>query len=172
MKIASYQSRGFTLIEILVVVIILGITSALIIPSIGSRDDLKAAAGARSVVSDLVYAQNRAIATQAMHYVKFETVEERYSILTALPSTYVTHPITKGNFITQFEEGAYGDITISGADFDTQKILAFDELGVPYGVTSAGVATALVAEGELTVTCGDVDVTITVEPYTGEIQVD
>ena len=38
---------GFTLVEILVVVIILGIASAVIVPQIGNSNDLKAAAAAR-----------------------------------------------------------------------------------------------------------------------------
>ena len=36
--------RGFTLVEILVVVIILGIASAVIVPNLGTRNDLNVAA--------------------------------------------------------------------------------------------------------------------------------
>ena len=40
------QHKGaFTLVEILTVVVILGIASAIIVPQISTRDDLKAAAG-------------------------------------------------------------------------------------------------------------------------------
>ena len=39
----------------------------------GTRDDLKAAAAARMLMADLIYAQNRAISTQTRHYVKFDT---------------------------------------------------------------------------------------------------
>ena len=45
--------RGFTLVEILTVVLILGIASAIIAPQIGSRGDLKVRAAARVLVSDL-----------------------------------------------------------------------------------------------------------------------
>src|SRR5215475_9916349 len=59
----SHLRRGFTLVEILAVVVILGIASAIIIPQIGSRDDMKAAAAARVLIADLIYAQNLAISS-------------------------------------------------------------------------------------------------------------
>ena len=67
----SQSRRAFTLVEILMVVLILAIASAVIVPQIGTRDDLKAAAGARVVMADLIWAQNRAISTQQEQYVVF-----------------------------------------------------------------------------------------------------
>src|SRR5437868_2198668 len=65
------SKRAFTLVEILMVVLILAIASAVIVPQIGSRSDLKVAAGARLVMSDLIWAQNRAITTQQQQFVVF-----------------------------------------------------------------------------------------------------
>src|SRR3954452_15878826 len=78
------RGRGFTLVEILMVVLILGIASAIIIPGLGSRDDLRCAAAARVVMSDLIYAQNRAIALQKKHYVRFSGQQYSVSDSTAL----------------------------------------------------------------------------------------
>src|SRR3954454_21595277 len=57
-KYARQSRTAFTLVEILAVVVILGIASAVIIPQISNRDDLKAAAGTRLVTADLIFAQN------------------------------------------------------------------------------------------------------------------
>jgi len=69
----TQPKRAFTLVEILMVVVILAITSAIIIPQISSRDDLKVASAARVVMADLIWAQNRAISTQQKQYVFFGT---------------------------------------------------------------------------------------------------
>src|SRR2546421_10931160 len=71
---------GFTLVEILVVVIILGIAGAIIVPSIGSRNDLKAAAAAREIIADLIYTQNLAVTSQGNRYVKFGVGNQQYSV--------------------------------------------------------------------------------------------
>src|SRR3954469_25309398 len=88
--------RGFTLIEILSVVVILGIASAIIIPHMGTRDDLKNTAAARIVVSDLIYAQNLAISTGTPVWVRFDTATSTYSLITS-PSSAKTN---KGDLVT------------------------------------------------------------------------
>src|SRR5690242_16864757 len=80
------RAAGFTLVEILVVVVILGIAAAVIVPNMGTRSDLKAAAAARMIMADLIYAQNRAISTQTKHYVTFDTSAspQTYRIVTSM----------------------------------------------------------------------------------------
>src|SRR5687768_7200473 len=117
-----HMRRGFTLVEILMVVVILGIASAVIVPQIGTRSDLKARAAARMVVADLIYAQNMAIATQKWHYVQFDTTNNRYTVYddmpldpdgtgpqaTVVPSPHlpINHPVNKSPYVVQF--GAAG----------------------------------------------------------------
>src|SRR4051812_15921681 len=80
------RAAGFTLVEILMVVIILGIASAVVVPNLGQRNDLVAAAAARAVVADIMYAQNRAILAQSMRYVWVQADQQRYSLLTCKPT--------------------------------------------------------------------------------------
>jgi prepilin-type N-terminal cleavage/methylation domain-containing protein len=162
--------RGFTLIEILMVVVILGIASAVIVPQIGTRDDLKVAAAARIVMADLIYAQNRSIATQQMHCVEMDADAERYGLVTlADPDTYITHPINKDDFVVRFGStpGLEG-VTVTSADFDDQTSLGFDELGTPYAIGESG-PEALTAAGTIVLTSGSHSLTISIEPFTGEI---
>src|SRR4051812_48658675 len=102
---AHFRRSGFTLVEILAVVVIIGIASAIVIPQIGNRDDLKGAAAARVLVADLIYAQNLAVATQSTTYVKFDTANNKYTILTAASSggdTIAKHPLTQQNYVVMF----------------------------------------------------------------------
>ena len=167
---------AFTLVEILVVVVILGIASAIIIPQIGSRDDLTAAAGARVVMGDLIYAQNRAIALQKRHFVQF--VGQQYTVMTRdsdlSPLYAVTHPITKNSYAQSFGVAgtALSSVSLDAVSFGGTTILGFDELGSPFAFNAgANTMTPLVAAGTVTVRAGDQALTISIEPYTGEATV-
>src|SRR6476661_4283988 len=78
--------RGFTLVEILAVLVIIGIASAIVIPQLATRDDLRAAAAARILVADLIYAQNMAISQQRPIYVRFDKANNKYSLLSVANS--------------------------------------------------------------------------------------
>ena len=168
-------ARAFTLIEILVVVVIIGIAAAIIVPNLGSRDDLKTSSAARMLMADLIYAQNLAIAQQRPHYVRFDTAAQQYEVLSAVsPSAaLVTHPVQMAPFLVKFGTGANGamrDVRINAVTFDGQSILGFDELGVPYAVTSAGVSSAMTS-GSVALRCGGHTMTVTIEPFTGELKI-
>ena len=174
---------GFTLVEILVVVVILGIAAAVIVPSMGSRDDLRASAAARVVMADLIYAQNRAISTQQRHYIIFTTTApQNYRLATSVtPLVDVPHPVTLANeYVQSFGTSAAGGlstVTLGDVRFelDGQTIISFDELGVPsYYDTGTGTNTALATSGGsgIEVRCGTHTLRIVVEPYTGEIRVE
>ena len=143
--------RAFTLVEILAVVVILGIASAIIIPHMGTRDDMKAAAAARVIVADLIYAQNLAISTGTPVYVRFDKTNNKYSVLTNPLSSktnfgdLVMHPVTQQTYIQTFgdsdarrvdpwENVSLDTISLNGTDssYQNQFTVGFDEIGSPY----------------------------------------
>jgi prepilin-type N-terminal cleavage/methylation domain-containing protein len=165
---------GFTLVEILCVVVILGIASAIIIPQIGSRDDLNSAAAARVLMSDLMYAQNRAIATQKKHFVAFVgqtyTLESRNTDTSALFT--ITQPITKDPYVVTFGQAStpLSNATLGAPSFSGATTIAFDEMGSPYSYNGTTL-TPMTTAGTITVTCGAKTLTVSIEPYTGETSV-
>ena len=172
---ARRRNRGLTLIEILMVVIILGISSAIVIPQISSRNDLKAASAARAIVADILYAQNQAIVTQANQYMKFNTVGQTYKVCTGYsPEVVATNPQTLMPFVKTFSTAAgtsaTKDMRIGSAVFDGEATLGFDPLGAPLCVKSDGSYTAMIS-GSVVVQAGTFSMTITISPYTGELTV-
>ena len=176
------RSSGFTLAEILAVVVILGIASAIIIPQIGTRDDMRATAAARTLIADLVYAQSLAISNGSYVYVKFEPANNRYTLLsTAAPSggdVSLTHPITQTAYRQQFGSTAKGWETVSitsavfngiDANYNNEFTVAFDEIGSPWVYCYDLNAKNELNSGSIVLTCGQFSQTITVAPATGEI---
>jgi type II secretion system protein H len=168
--------RGFTLVEILTVVVILGIASAIIIPQLGSRNDLIAAAAARTVMADLLYAQNRAIATQKPHFVQFAgssyTVSTRDTSASARYT--ITNPVSRAPYIVSLGTQGTGlsDASIASVDFATQPVMGFDELGSPFSyIPASNTLTPLAQTGTITISSGSFNLQILVEPYTGELTV-
>jgi hypothetical protein len=179
------------LIEILSVVIVLGIASAIVIPQLSSHGDLDAASAGRVIMSDLLYAQNLAITTQGnptnqstntLPYVivSFDTTHQQYGVYyfnsTTQQLTLLTHPVSKEEYLVAF--GGTGPLSIENATLTSANFgggnsaVAFDSTGIPYSFnTSTNLATAISGSGTIVVGSGNYSSTVTVEQDTGDISV-
>lgn len=172
-SVASRSVRhAFTLIEILGVVVILGIISAVILPQMATRDDQRAAAATRVVMADLLYAQNRAIAQQKTHFVVFDVTGKNYRVLESwAPATTIKNPVDGSTFQVYFASGAMKEMNLVSASFDGKSVVAFDAMGIPQSVDPmTGVMTPLVS-GTVVVGSGTFTMTVTISPYSGELTV-
>ncbi len=177
MYIRGYVHKGFTLVEILVVVIILGIAGAIIVPSIGSRNDLKAAAAARVIMADLIYTQNLAITSQGNRYVKFDVVNQQYSV-TDSAGGIITHPVNQTPYTQKFGGSSQNSLpdmklvstTFVGVSGLAQTTIGFDELGTPLTCNPLGVTETL-SSGSILIQAGTYKLKVDIEPYTGQISV-
>jgi prepilin-type N-terminal cleavage/methylation domain-containing protein len=176
------RRSGFTLVEILGVLVIIGIASAMVIPHLGTRDDLKASAAARVVIADLIYAQSMAISSSSTYYVRFDTGTNSYKVLSnASPSgdTVASNPLTQLSYVQTFGSGSKFDTivlqsaTINGTDAAYQPCftVAFDEMGAPYAYSYTTANKNDLNSGSIVVKSGNFTKTITISPYTGEISV-
>ncbi len=180
MKTQRERCRAFTLVEILVVVVILGIVSVLVIPQLSNASDLRAAAAARVVLADLTYAQNCAITTQKTHFVEFASGEitDTYRVLDQMSPTQnvLRHPVTQMPFVqalgpattSGMNNARLGTISI-GTSPEPTATIAFDSLGTPYFYTTTDGLTALADPAAIDVVSDSYTIRIHVQPYTGEL---
>ncbi len=124
--------RAFTLVEILVVVIVLGIASAIVVPHMVRSGQMNAQAAARMLIADILIAQNDAIAHQRIRRVVFEPAQNRYRIT---DDTNLTIPASwrgSGGYITDFTgDRRFDGVRIDHVDFGSDGYLEFDDIGSP-----------------------------------------
>jgi len=91
------QRRGFTLIEILVVVVILGITATLSMDLIGSTDaSQRADRAAREAVVAVRYARMLAMTTSATYGIEFDKGNKRFQVFQTTGSNVVNQTLIGG----------------------------------------------------------------------------
>lgn len=166
-KICSYSSVGFTIVEILVVVVILGIISLMAIPMISSGADFQIRAAANMIAADLEYAKSLAITNQNHYSIVFDAAGDSYQMLDSSGGV-VEDPVRAGSGVAVdfSSDSRFGQVDIASVSFDTTDTVEFDYLGAPYNGFSSSLSS-----GEIVLTAGQgaITITIVVEPVTGYI---
>lgn len=169
----SVRSRrlAFTFIEILVVVVIIGIASAVVMPQLTSRNDLRATAAARQLVADLIFAQSRAIAQQKNVYVVFDPGLQAYQLFVGPSMTPIMHPVNRTNFIVQFGSSGLSGVTLQSAQIGAGQVVAFDSTGVPHQADLNGVLQDMTSDATVIIASGGKTRTVKIGAFTGESQI-
>ena len=157
---------GFTLVEMLAVIVILGIAAMVVVPSIGDSSDLKLASAGRQLVGDLLFAQTYSIAQRKPYQVVFDTVNSTYEIQDSSDGSVLVHPVTKVPYRMDYpSDNHLSQVSITAASFDGGVLVRFDTMGIPYN----GAGNPLVGQGQVTLAAGNQSATVTVEPISGRI---
>ncbi len=144
--------RGYTLIEVLIVVTILGLAAAVLIPSMSGRGDFDTQAAVRALIADINFAQSDALANQGFRRLHFFADGTGWCLVRldedALgvpfdPATadYLSDPLAGGHdggmYVTSFvEDQRFATVRVEGVAFDGgTRDVTFDELG---GTVAAG----------------------------------
>lgn len=148
---------GFTLVEVMLMIVIGIILASVALPNVSSLDDQHVAGAARVLQADLEFARARALATSQLHRVSFDAQLERYTVESP-PGTVLDEPLTKKPWQRKLASRSGGpSLGIASANFDSQAAVVFDAAGRP---SSAGV---VVLQG------GKFQAKITVTAITGEV---
>ena len=160
------KNSGFTLIEILIVVMIIAIAAMIAVPMMTSAASVQVRSAANLIAADLEYAKSMAMSRQKIYYaVVFDESNESYQIED--PNGIIEHPVKreslyKINFST---DSRLNKVDIVDVDFDGSYEIRFDYMGEPKISDGTGLQT----QGVINLCAGETNITIEVEPVTGFI---
>lgn len=152
--------KGFTLIEIIIVVVILAIAAMTAIPMLSSGGSVQVRSAANMIAADLEYAKSMSISRGQNYSVVFDKSAESYSIKDQSDAV-IPHPVKKGfPYTINFKnDGRLSKVDITNVDFNSTDRVKFDCLGSPDN------------GGTISLSAGGPTATITVEPVTGFITI-
>ena len=173
MRHRAVRASGFTLVELLTVVVIMGIVALIAIPLFESTDAARVSSAAKLIVSDLQYAQMYSIShSDNPMGLKFDTSTNSYSLVQrsgALPFncasvSIATNPAGGAAYVTTFGTGRASELTgvsIDSLSLDGDECLMFGSYGELDQATPA----------TLDVTFGGRSLTLSIDPISGEVTV-
>ena len=164
------RRSGFTLIEILIVVVILAIAAMTAIPMMTSAGSVQIRSAANMVAADLEYAKSMAIARGQYFSVVFDKNTDSYSIIKDQTGSVIAHPVKKGfNYVIGFRDKGLDKVDIADVDFDGTNKVKFDYLGSPDNGND--IPSPLLNRGVIRLQAAGIAVTVNVEPVTGFISI-
>lgn len=182
-RFATPRRGGYTLIELLIVVAILGLAGSLLVPNIVDHDSMRAQAAVRQLIVDLSFAQSDALAHQEFRRVHFFPDGRGYALVRVTEATYdlafveatadyIEDPLGTesqlGRYIVNFfTDDRYEGVSISSVDIDSGgRDIVYDALGgtiMSGGIPGIG--------GTIEISSGDEQYSVTVSPFTGKLTV-
>ena len=158
------NQHGFTLIELIIIIVLLAIMAAVAIPRMGDVTAMKAAATAEKLKSDIRYAQELAMTQNRSYRVYFNTSPapaSGYAVVNNANGNgtwgeageFAPDPSGKGNLSVTLNSGDYAGVTASSS----VNPIEFNSLGRPTG-------------GATTITVSPGSYTITISAETGAVQ--
>lgn len=157
------RNAGFTITEVIVMVAVLSIASAMVVPAFRDQNTTQLRSAAKLLAADLDAAKVESLTHgDDPRLVVFDTTNHTYHIAAASdPATPITNPVGRQPYLVDFGVGraaALGMVEIDRVDLDGD-----DELGFGlYGQLDQ------TAPATITLSARDATITLTIDPATGE----
>lgn len=159
--------KGFTLIELVIIITLLGILSVVAITYFTSYYPLKLDAAANKLVSDIRYVQQQAITKQVNFGIYFQPANETYQAYRETISNIIADPLTQDDLIVNYTtDEELRDIDLVSTNFSDR--LEFNPVGTPYD----GTGSVLDYVGQITLTYSGNSRTIKIESNTGKVWIE
>lgn len=156
------SKNGFTLMEMVMVIAIIGVISLVVIPKFNDYYAIDLRSAVKTLAADIKFAQSRAIAERVRYGVYFNSSSESYTVYRGNVSTPADDLLKPGRPMRRTLEG----MDIESAEFDGGASVEFDALGIPRGSSGS----ELSAAGLVVLNCsGNVD-TLKIYPLTGKVE--
>jgi len=180
------EKRGYTLVELVIVVSIIALIAAIAVPDMSSAPDAKLRLAAEEVASAIRFARSEALRTGEGHGLTISQATQKvtvkkYDISVAPISTLgtLTHPIDKQPYDYNVNtRNRTAGVTISNSSdvFDygsegRRRSLVFDPNGVPIWIVGSDPTRHLLEDGTIELTYADQHLNVSVAPITGRVTV-
>ncbi len=154
---AGAAKRGFTTVELVLVLVIAGILAGLAVPVVSRISALRSDAAISSLAGHIRYVQTQAMATRRRTWLVFDATADSYAGYIEDPATpgkenriALTDPLTRSALAVTMDAGVFAGIDLSAANINGGAELVFDSRGRPKDASEA----ALTSNGTITFSTG------------------
>ncbi len=167
LQLNKHYIKSFTVIELIIVILIMGILTAVTLPRLEIHNNIKLQGAGKKIISDLRYSQNIAISKHTDTRLIFDPINNIYTAYSWDDSSWqvLKDPYTRQDLFLDLDTSSFSGVSISSADFGGTNTLKYDWQGIPKDINDNILSTA----GTIMLNCKGQTATINVTPQTGRI---
>jgi prepilin-type N-terminal cleavage/methylation domain-containing protein len=167
-RIIGRSSPGFTLIEMVMVIVIIAILAAVSMPRFRAFDSLKLNGAVKKIATDIRYVQQLSVSTHDTYRIRFDTGLDRYDVIRINDSSAARDPFSRSNFTVDFRnDSQYRGVDITSVNINNTAGLQFDWQAAPQNSNNA----TLTTEGNISVSYKGQTLKIYIQPVTGTVRI-
>lgn len=165
------KKNGFTIIELVIIIVIIGITAVVISVSFNPNKTIRLDTAAKKIALDLQYCRSMALTQSKWYGISFQINPlNSYSAYQTdgITDTTLDDPSSTGNNFNINISGNYSGVLISAVNIEGGSKVEFNPLGVPFTDKNGS---SITTAGTITLEYSGLTKTINITPNTGFISI-